>query len=368
MPPYSVVTPVLPSPTPYTAASCVAVGGGGRCIVNPGGSTNRFMSRITVKVMSADGSPANGEIVTATPMGAGPTLYFQSSNTATVDAQGYAKFEWAYPNSVTGQHEVHVSPNSNPSLVAVFYFTNQAAATPISLGGVDILLSRIAMSAPQGAAFPYGLYSSITDNTGNNLSGYSMRAEMVSAPTGAHFAENGSTILDGLTAGGAWQTQPPVAGSGVGTFEVLVYRADLGTGQWIPHGVVTLTVANENVAFSIATDSGSGQSVDAGLSFATPLVAKVTNKVGTGLAGETVTFTAPASGASCTLGGAATQVVLTDAQGLAHSVTPVANSTVGSYVVAATVAGVANPANFTLANAQPAPPTDLFDPLLYCEV
>src|SRR5262249_45316251 len=67
------------------------------------------------------------------------------------------------------------------------------------------------------------------------------------------------------------------------------------------------------------------------------------------------TFTAPGAGASGTFPGASlTATVTTDATGVATAPTFTANATSGSYVVAATVVGVATPANFNLSNTCPA--------------
>jgi hypothetical protein len=69
------------------------------------------------------------------------------------------------------------------------------------------------------------------------------------------------------------------------------------------------------------------------------------------LPGVTVTFTAPASGASGTFaGGAATASVQTDSNGLATAPAFTANGTAGAYNVTASVSGVAATASFALTN------------------
>jgi hypothetical protein len=65
--------------------------------------------------------------------------------------------------------------------------------------------------------------------------------------------------------------------------------------------------------------------------------------------GVAVTFTVPASGASATFGALTTVTVNTNASGIAATVIPTANNTVGSYSVTASLAGGAS-ATFNLTN------------------
>jgi hypothetical protein len=97
-------------------------------------------------------------------------------------------------------------------------------------------------------------------------------------------------------------------------------------------------------ASKVGVVSGSGQSVAAGSPFA-PLVVLVTDNYGNPVSGATVTFTAPATGPSATLGAAAP----TGANGQT-SVTATANSAGGTYQVTATVGGTSISTVFTLTN------------------
>ena len=93
--------------------------------------------------------------------------------------------------------------------------------------------------------------------------------------------------------------------------------------------------------------SGSPQSANVLAAFAAPLVARVTDVDGTGLAGVNVTFTPPVSGASASLSPSTT--VSTDASGFAQ-VTATANATGGGpYNVTASSAGVSS-VDFALTN------------------
>jgi hypothetical protein len=105
---------------------------------------------------------------------------------------------------------------------------------------------------------------------------------------------------------------------------------------------------------NLAATSGGGQSASISTAFTNPLVATVTDGDGNGVAGQSVTFTAPASGASGLFadGGtpAVTDTEVTDASGNATSTVFTANATVGGpYNVVAT-SGALTPVNFALTN------------------
>jgi uncharacterized delta-60 repeat protein len=107
----------------------------------------------------------------------------------------------------------------------------------------------------------------------------------------------------------------------------------------------TLTIVDNDFP-TVTAVSGSGQSTVAGTAFSQPLVVKVS-----GLTNTTVTFRAPASGASGTFaGGSTTYIGTTDSTGTITSTTFTANTIAGTYTVSATVSGVATPASFTLTN------------------
>ena len=96
--------------------------------------------------------------------------------------------------------------------------------------------------------------------------------------------------------------------------------------------------------------SGSAQSAASGKPFTSSLTATVTT-AGVLTAGEKVTFTAPASGASGTFAnGTATETDVTDTEGVARSSTFTANGVGGTYTVTATVPGAQTPVSFSLTN------------------
>jgi large repetitive protein len=100
-------------------------------------------------------------------------------------------------------------------------------------------------------------------------------------------------------------------------------------------------------AVLVTASGGTPQSACVSTAFATPLAVTVTDIYGNPVAGQTVAFTAPSSGADATLSTAAS----TNALGQT-SVTATANGTTGSYAVTASVAG-ATAASFSLTNQPP---------------
>ena len=119
---------------------------------------------------------------------------------------------------------------------------------------------------------------------------------------------------------------------------------------------LTITAPAPPTPASVQVFSGSGQTTAVSTPFTFPLVAIVRDGSSNPLSGVPVTFTAPASGASGMFpGGLLTITVTTGVGGLA-STTITANGTVGAYSVQATVASVAVPAVFALANTAVGPP------------
>lgn len=105
---------------------------------------------------------------------------------------------------------------------------------------------------------------------------------------------------------------------------------------------------------AIATTSGAPQATLVNTTFAAPLVVTVTDSVGNRVSGITVTFIAPASGASGTFAGGVSTAV-TNSTGVATAAAFTANTLAGSYVVAVTTPGVTSSASFTLTNTVGAP-------------
>ena len=108
-------------------------------------------------------------------------------------------------------------------------------------------------------------------------------------------------------------------------------------------------IGSVEVDYFFVPTAGTPQSTAVNTAFPIALKATLTES-DIPVSGISVTFTAPASGASGTFSSGNTATVVTDANGVATAPTFTANSLPGSYLVAATVIGIANPANFSLTN------------------
>lgn len=119
-------------------------------------------------------------------------------------------------------------------------------------------------------------------------------------------------------------------------------NCDIGSYEYISPGS----------ADSIFVVSGSPQSNTPNEEFPLPLEAVVLDATGSPVNGVTVTFTAPASGASGTFDDTGTEITtaITNEYGIATSALITANSVEGIYVVSATVSGVGTSADFELGN------------------
>jgi hypothetical protein len=121
-------------------------------------------------------------------------------------------------------------------------------------------------------------------------------------------------------------------------------------------GNVTLSSAalaggsSGGIATSISATGGTPQAATVNTAFAIPLRATVKDANNIPVSGATVTFTAPATGARGSFGGSPTATAVTNSSGVAAASAFTANSTAGSYTVAASVSGVATAANFSLTN------------------
>ena len=134
-----------------------------------------------------------------------------------------------------------------------------------------------------------------------------------------------------------------LAEDGRGVTRPVGSACDIGAYEYKTPGPVAKLVIQE----------GSNQRAAIEAEYASALKALVLDSVGSPVGGITVTFRAPASGATGTFSN--TQIYLTsavtDTNGIATASIFTANTTTGMYVVNATVSGIATPAQFTLTNA-----------------
>ncbi|MBO9521930.1 MAG: hypothetical protein J7518_10380 [Nocardioidaceae bacterium] len=216
--------------------------------------------------------------------------------------------------------------------------------------------------------------SSGVDVGGGNTSGSvdPENAASVSAPLSLQVKQATTpaittTSLPDARAGQPYQATVAVTGDPPPTVTVtglpsgLTYAGGSISGTTTAAGTYTVTVTATNRAgaatrqltlvvqaaapAAVVTISGSGQATTFGTVFAAALVVRVTDTFGNTVPGASVTFSSPATGAGTN---PRTVTAVTGADGRA-SVTPTANSTIGSYDVVAAVTG-AGSTTFRLAN------------------
>jgi hypothetical protein len=100
---------------------------------------------------------------------------------------------------------------------------------------------------------------------------------------------------------------------------------------------------------SIKATSGTPQTATIDTAFAQHLAATVRDAFGNAVSGATVTFNAPASGASGSFAGGV-NTAKTNAQGVATAAVFTANGTVGSYTVTAAIGTLTTNPGFALTN------------------
>jgi hypothetical protein len=181
----------------------------------------------------------------------------------------------------------------------------------------------------------------------------------VASSTGSFQVTTGQGCSYTAVSDSSWlQVTSGTPGSGTGNvnYSVSANASFQGRTGTIRVAGQSFTVTQAGVVPVITAIQGSGQSAPLAVAFSTLLQVKVTDSAGTPLTNLSVTFTAPASGASGTFAGnGASTTATTNAQGLATASTFTANSIAGTYNVTASVTGVATPAMFTMTNVSSAP-------------
>jgi hypothetical protein len=207
-------------------------------------------------------------------------------------------------------------------------------------------------SAQVGAAFTNPLTATVTTG-GTPTANVSVTFTAPASGASGTFATAtpGTTDTEMTSASGVATSQVFTANTTAGAYTVLA--STTGATATASFSLTNTAGAPANL---VAT-SGGGQSAVVSTAFTNPIVATVTDSGGNGVAGVSVTFTAPASGASGLFadGGtpAATDTEVTDASGNATSTVFTANATAGGpYNVVAT-SGTLTAVNFALTNTVP---------------
>jgi parallel beta-helix repeat protein len=198
-------------------------------------------------------------------------------------------------------------------------------------------------SAIVGSSFGAALQVRVMNSASQGASG--VQVTFTAPASGATATFNGSANITVATDSNGYATTPvPVAQGSAGTYAVTASVSGLASANF------SLTNTSPVTVNSLSGTSGSGQSTTVGTAFGAPLQVRVMNSSSQPVAGYSVTFTAPASGATATFNGSPSVTVATDSNGYATSPVPVASLTDGSYSVTASASGLPS-AGFGLTNA-----------------
>ena len=181
----------------------------------------------------------------------------------------------------------------------------------------------------------------VTETVPSGLTLVSMSGTGWTCPSG----EDTCTRSDALNAGTAYPAITVTVNVSASASSPQVNEVSASGGGAAEASASNSTVITQ-VPASITATAGTPQSATINTSFATALQATVKDAGGKVVPGVTVTFKAPASGASATL---SSGTGVTNSSGVA-SVTAKANATAGSYSVTASVSGVSTMASFSLTN------------------
>ena len=301
--------------------------------------TKAFGTALSAKVTDAGNNGIAGLTVTFTAPNTGASGLFGASltTTAVTNGSGIATASAFTANSTAGAYNVTASVAGVAS-PASFSLTNTNPVIAVQAGGTQ----STTVTRPFGTL----LSAIVTDGGGTGLSGFVVTFTAPTTGATGTFAGSLSTMTATTNASGIATATAFTANATSGAYTVTATVPGAATPA-------SFSMTNADPA-AIAVNAGGGQSTTVTKAFGTALSAKVTDGGGVGIQGLTVTFTAPASGASGLFGASLTTTAVTNASGVATASAFTANGTAGTYNVGATVIGIASPANFSLTNVNPA--------------
>jgi len=321
-----------PSSTVGPPASVTATAGSGQSAA----IGTAFATALTATVKDAGGNLLANVTVTFTAPSSGAGGTFTgglTTVTASTNASGVATAPTFTANTTTGAFAVTAGVTGvTPS--ASFSLTNTSTPSSIAVSAGS------GQSATIGAAFATQLQAIVKDAGSNPVNG--VVVTFAAPGTGASGTFAGGTTTATTNASGIATAVVFTANSTAGAYTVTASVAGVATPASF-----SLT-NNPGAAASITATAGTGQSAKISSAFTTQLQATVKDSGGNLLNNVTVTFTAPATGASGTFAGGVTTA--TTVSGVATAAVFTANATAGAYTVTASVAGVATPASFSLTN------------------
>lgn len=322
---YPVVVTVPSSGTNTTLTLTNLAGPAANVGALPGGTPSAvvntaFSTPASALVVDQYGNPVGGATVlfSAPTNGASAAL---AATSAVTNGSGIASVG-AVANALAGSYAVAVSVPSTGAQGSINLTNLAGPGTQVGPpGGVGGPIP----SATVTTAFSSPAKALVTDQFGNPVQGvevfFSAPASGASATLSAPSAITDATGIASVAA---------VANSIAGSYAVAVSVPSTGAQSTIP---LTNTAGAPS---SVAAPSGATPRAFVGQPLSTPVAAKVTDAFGNPVTGQTVTFTAPTSGASASLQPSS---ATTGSDGIAR-VNGTANMIAGDYVITSTAAGV----------------------------
>ena len=293
--------------------------------------TTNYASQLKVSVQDALGNGVPGVVVTFAAPSSGASVTFSGPVTVTTDSSGVAGI-FVTANTQVGSFQVTATAPGTAA-PAVFSLTNVAGSAS------HLAFVQQPASAAAGAVIAPPVTVQLTDSTGNNVGQAGVAVTLTLNPAVGRSVALAGTATVATNANGL-ASFGDLSVATAGSYQLTAVGTSLVSAQ---SSAFTITVGP---ASTITASGGTPQSTTVLAPFAVPLQVLVSDAASNPLNGVTVTFAAPATGASATLSAA---TATTDANGHA-SVTAVANAAVGSYQVTAAASGVATSANFSLTN------------------
>jgi protocatechuate 3,4-dioxygenase beta subunit len=305
-----------------------------------------YAQPLQARVTDANGNPVQGANVTFAilPGTTGASASFAGGEpSATTDSNGLATSPPLIANGVPGRFTATAS-TAGVSTVATYALDNHATTTMLQT------TSTRDPKATVDTRYRSSLQARLLDATGQPIEGAAVTFAITAADNGA--AANflgGTSQATALTDANGLATAPPlVADKTAGSFSATATALGAQPGQYTLENLAAAPT-------SITAGAANGQSATAGLRFPIPLAVNVTDKNGNPVSGATITFTAPAKGASghFTVRRMRTSRIVrvrTNSKGIAVAPPFTADLSVGGYAVTATVKGSSVRTAFSLLN------------------
>ena len=317
------------SVTPATSGQTITVAGGSgqSAQVN-----TAFGGPLRAFVQDSFNNPVPGVAVTFTAPATGATATFGGTATVNTDSQGIATSPALTANSQAG------------AFTATAVTPGAAAPASFSLTNLPGSASKLSFKqqpsdAIAGQTITPPITVQLQDSAGNPVSQAGVVVTLQSSGV-TRLARSLSGTASAPTDSTGVATLSAISESQAGTYNLLAQASGFVSATSNPFTI------SAGAAAAIHATAGTPQSATIGAAFANALQATVADPLGNPVSGVTVTFAAPASGASVAL---SAQSAVTDGSGHA-SVNATANSMAGAYSVTVSASGLSGTAAFALTN------------------